>query len=449
VPDLESWPAAGHTVSMKARVAAAGLIHGAARPGSPLAAGGGEDPASARVAEARSRARERHDTQRQALRPLGLVFIAVVVTASAVTPPGLRGAGLGVAFVLAVYAAAVLTATSVGWARRGLAAQAVVIALIGGCGVTLAVLQRHGPVELPASMGVWIAAVRLPPVPAAAAAGAITAALALAVGLTEHPAALSAITVTLLCLLLAVTGQFIRRGRESQDRTELLLAQLQDAREGEAAAAALAERSRIAGELHDVLAHSLSGLAIQLQGARKLADREAVSAGLRATIERSAELTKAGLADARQAVSALRGDQLPALDQLAALVEDFRRDTGADAALRVDGTSRPLPPEASLALFRGAQEALTNIARYAPGATTAVTVSYQADRTLVTVEDHVSASGASPGTGPAAAVGSSILADAGGGHGLAAMRERTQRVGGTTRAGPTADGWRVELEVPA
>jgi signal transduction histidine kinase len=286
-------------------------------------------------------------------------------------------------------------------------------------------------------MGVWIAAVRLPSVPAAAVTGAITAALAVAVGLTAHPAVPAAITAMLLCLLLAVTGQFIRRGRESQDRTELLLAQLQDAREGEAAAAALAERSRIAGELHDVLAHSLSGLAIQLQGARKLADREAVSQGLRAVIERSAELTKAGLADARQAVSALRGERLPTLDQLAALVEDFRRDTGTDATLRIEGTSRSLPAEASLALFRGAQEALTNIARYAPGATTAVTLNFQADRIVVTVEDHVRAPQAT------------ILAGAGGGHGLTAMRERAARAGGTARAGPTADGWRVELEVPA
>ena len=401
------------------------------------------------MAEARSRARERGDAQRQALRPLGLVFIAVVVTLSAQghPAPGLRGAGLGVALVLAVYAAAVLTAISVSWARRGAAAQAAVAGLIGGAGVALAVLQPDGPVEIAASMGVWIAAVRLPPAMAAVTAGAITAALAVAVGLTGHPGAQSAITATLLCLLLAVTGQFIRRGRQSQDRTELLLAQLQDAREGEAAAAALAERSRIAGELHDVLAHSLSGLAIQLQGARKLAAREAVSEGLRAAIERSAELTRAGLADAKQAVGALRGDRLPTLDQLAALVEDFRRDTGADATLRIDGTSRLLPAEASLALFRGAQEALTNISRYAPGATTAVTVSYQAGRTLVTVEDHVRGSGAGPG--PAAEPGSSILAGAGGGHGLTAMRERAQRAGGTARAGPTADGWRVELEVPA
>ena len=339
MPDLESRPAAVQTVCVKAQLAAAGRGHRAARPGSRPGPDGGH--ASARVAEARSRARERGDRQRQALRPLGVVFLAVVLTASAQAHPGpaLYGAGLAVALLLLVYAAAVLTAISVGWARRGPAAQAAVITLIGGCGVALAVVQPHGPVEVAASLGVWIAAVRLPAVPAAVAAGAITAALAVAVGLTEQPAAQSAITAVLLCLLLAVTGQFIRRGRQSQDRTELLLAQLQDAREAEAAAAALAERSRIAGELHDVLAHSLSGLAIQLQGARKLAGKEAVSEALRAAIDRSAELTKAGLADARQAVSALRGEQLPTLDQLGTLVEDFRRDTGADATLRIDGTS--------------------------------------------------------------------------------------------------------------
>ena len=332
MPDLVSEPAAGQTVSVKARLAAAGLSHGTARPGPAPAAAGAGEPGSARVAQARSRARERGDAQRQALWPLGWAFIAIVVTASvqAHPAPGLHGAGLGVTLALAVYAAAVATAVTPGWARRGLAAQAIVIGLIGGAGVALAAWQPHGPVELAAPMGVWIAAVRLPPAAAAAAAGAITAALAVAVGLTEHPPVPSAITATLVCLLLAVIGQFIRRGRESQDRTELLMAQLQDAREGEAAAAALAERSRIAGELHDVLAHSLSGLAIQLQGARKLAGREQVSDGLRATIERSAELTRAGLADARQAVGALRGEQLPTVDQLTTLVDGFRRDTGLD-----------------------------------------------------------------------------------------------------------------------
>ena len=125
------------------------------------------------MADARSRARERGDAQRQALRPLGLVFIAVVVTASAQAhpAPGLRGTGLVVALVLAVYAAAVLTAISVSWARRGVAAQVAASGLIGGCGVALAVLQPNGPVEIAASMGVWIAAVRLTPAVAAVTAG--------------------------------------------------------------------------------------------------------------------------------------------------------------------------------------------------------------------------------------------------------------------------------------
>jgi signal transduction histidine kinase len=285
----------------------------------------------------------------------------------------------------------------------------------------------------------------------------ITGALALTIALTEQPAAQSALAAALLCLLLAVTGQFIRRGRESQDRAELLMAQLQDAREAEAAAAALAERGRIAGELHDVLAHALSGLAIQLQGARKLADREGASDRLRAALERSADLAKEGIADARQAVGALRGDRLPTVDQVGALVEDFRRDTGAAATLRIDGTPRPLPADASLALFRGAQEALTNVTRYAPGTSVAVTVRYAPDRTILAVEDHAgtpetvtrdvpaAAGGPTPGAG---ATPNPLLTEAGGGHGLTAMRERAARAGGSARAGPTAGGWLVELEVP-
>ena len=165
MPDLVSGPAASQTVSVKARLAAAGLIHGTARPGPAPAATGAGEPVSARVAQARSRARERGDAQRRALWPLGWAFIAIVVTASVQTHPlpGLRSAGLGVTLALAVYAAAVATAVTPGWARRGLAAQAAAAGLIGGAGVALAALQPHGPVELAAPMGVWIAAVRLPP----------------------------------------------------------------------------------------------------------------------------------------------------------------------------------------------------------------------------------------------------------------------------------------------
>ena len=106
--------------------------------------------------------------------------------------------------------------------------------------------------------------------------------------------------------------------------------------------------------------------------------------------------------------------------------------------LTIEGSSRPLPAEASLALYRGAQEALTNIARYAPGASTTVVLRYGSDLTSLTVEDRLARPAELPGS-----------PDVGGGNGLDGLRERLERAGGRMQAGPTETGWRVELEVPA
>lgn len=452
---------------MKARLAAASLMRGPAAPAPPpgTADAGGTPAAdraagpaarvSVRVAAARARAGERLRRQRQLMRPLGWAFIAIVVVAclQGHPAPGMTGTRLAVTAALLAYAVAAAVGLSPGWTERRQAAQAAAAWLTGGAGMTLAALQQHSTAGLAAALGVWIAAVRLPARQAAATGGVITVALAAVIAATERPAAQSAISLVLLCLLLAVTGRFIRSGRESQDRAELLVAQLQDAREGEAAAVALAERSRIAGELHDVLAHSLSGLALQLQGARKLADAETASPRLRAAIGRSAQLARDGLADARQAVGALRGDRLPTVGQLGSLVGDFRRDTSTQVSLVTEGTPRPLSAEANLALYRGAQEALTNIARYAPGSAATVTLRYETGRTVLTVANRTGTAAEAPGTaarphpatGPGPAPG---LAGVGGGHGLAAMRERAQRAGGTARAGPVAGGWLVEVDIP-
>jgi signal transduction histidine kinase len=225
----------------------------------------------------------------------------------------------------------------------------------------------------------------------------------------------------------------MKQARESQDQAEILLAQLEDARDEQTRAAAIAERGRIAGELHDVLAHSLSGAAIQLEGARVLAERREADPQIRAAIDRAGGLVKDGLANARQAVSALRGEELPGVSRLPALIESYRRDLNVDASLNVEGEARALPPELSLALYRGAQEALTNVARYASGAATTVTLRYAADRTTLCI-----ANGG----------GGRRLGGLGGGHGLESMRERIERAGGTVNAGAAGDGWRVELEVP-
>ena len=395
---------------------------------------------SAREAEARARAAQRLDRQREVLRPLGLLVIAAVAV-GAITgspAPAAHGRGLGVAAALVVFAAALAVALRGRFVARPAAVQATVIAVMGAAGVALVALQPHGATELAGGAAVWVAVARLAILPAAALATMTTAGLALAEALAGGSAAAVAAGV-LLCALLALVAYFVKQARAGQETTELLLAQLEDAREQQLEAAALAERGRIAGELHDVLAHALSGAALQLQGARKLAEREGASPQLATAIDRAGELVRDGLANARRAVGALRGEQLPGVDQLESLVAGFRTDAVGDVTLTVEGSPRPLSAEASLALFRGAQEALTNVGRYAPGAATVVVLRYDSERTTLTIEDSLA--------DPAAAARG--LPNVGGGTGLRGLRERLERVGGRLDAGPTERGWRVQLEIPA
>ncbi len=162
---------------------------------------------------------------------------------------------------------------------------------------------------------------------------------------------------------------------------------------------------------------------------------------MRAAIDRAGELVKDGLANARQAVGALRGEELPGIAQIESLITSFRDDMNANVTLSVEGDSRTIPPDVGLALYRGAQEALTNVARYAPGATVDVVLRYDTDHTTLTIENRVAL-----GSDSAAADG---LQGVGGGRGLAGLRERLDRVGGSVQAGPIEAGWRVEVVVPA
>ena len=395
---------------------------------------------SARESEARARAVERQYRQRELLRPLGLLMVAAVAVGAinGHPAPAAHGSGLGVAAALVVFAAALVLAVRAAFVEQPVAVQAAVIAAMGAAGVALAALQPLGATELAGGAAVWMAMARLPLRLGIAVAASTTAGLGLAEGLAGGSASTVAAAL-LLCALLGLVAHFIQQARQSQATTELLLAQLEDAREQQLEAAALAERGRIAGELHDVLAHALSGAALQLQGVRKLAERDGASPEVRAAVERAGELVRDGLANARQAVGALRGERIPGVDQLDALVAGFEADTAADVTLTIEGRPRPLPAEASLALYRGAQEALTNVGRYAPGAATAVLLRYGSDRTTLTVEDRLT------GTGRAV----DGLAGVGGGNGLRGLRERLERVGGSLDAGPTDDGWLVRLEIPA
>lgn len=402
----------------------------------------GEEASSPRLAEAAARAQERLRRQRATLRPFGAaVAVAVVIGAFGGHPrPGLHGSGLGITLALAAFALTLGSALRERLVGLGFGVQAAVIALMGAAGIALSALQPRNATELAGGTAVWVALGRLPLLAGVALGTAITVGLDLATALSGSSTA-GVLATTLLCALLGLIAHFMRQARQSQEQTETLLAQLEDAREEQTRAAAVAERSRIAGELHDVLAHSLSGAAIQLQGARMLAEREQASSEVNRAIDRASELVREGLGEARQAVGALRGEELPGVGQLQALVESFRQDMELELTLTIEGALPDLAADAGLALYRGAQEALTNVARYAPGASTEVTLRRQGTRAVLTIEDRL------PAGAPVS--GERGLAGVGGGRGLSAMRERVSRAGGSVLAGPTDSGWRVELEVPA
>jgi signal transduction histidine kinase len=219
-----------------------------------------------------------------------------------------------------------------------------------------------------------------------------------------------------------------------RDRAQALLAEVQAGREAETQAAALRERGRIAREMHDVLAHSLAGLSVQLQAVRALATRAGVTATVVGPLDKAAELARSGLVEARAAVGALRDPIGLGVDALPALVE---RHPG-EATLTVDGPVATVSAEAGHAIYRAVQESLTNAARYAPGSPVTVSLRWRGDTLEVVVAD----SGPAPDR--------EAVAGQGTGLGLAGMDERIQLVGGTLHAGPRpGGGWQIDIVLPA
>ncbi|MGW3345742.1 sensor histidine kinase [Nonomuraea rubra] len=204
-----------------------------------------------------------------------------------------------------------------------------------------------------------------------------------------------------------------------------------------ARAMALDERARIARELHDVLAHSLGALGVQLDVAEALlTEREDVE-GAVARIRRSRGLAREGLVEARAAVAALREDVPPLPDALGLLVTEHRRDHSVRAELRTKGTRRPITPAAEVCLLRTAREALTNAAKHAPGWPVTLGLSYGEHSVCLTVRNPLPTQEYT-GEQPAHHTG----------YGLTGMRERVALAGGTLGAGPVGEMWEVRAEVP-
>ena len=391
----------------------------------------------------RERAEHRRARERRALRGLGVVLLALVLVPAlqADPPPGVSGGGLAVTLSLvalvASFTAIVVRAMH---GEPGLPGTIALLVVLAASGTVLTGVQASGSGELTLTLVAWIAGARLPLRIAVALTATAAVALAIVIAATAPHPLTSILTTLLLAALLLLMARLFRRAEDERERAETAAEQLREAHARDAQAAALAERARIARELHDVLAHSLSGLALQLEGARLMAEREGVGADLQQSIDRSRRLAEDGLGEARRAVGALRGDDLPGVRDLDDLVRVWSADHAVPARLVVEGDARELPAEAGLALYRATQEALTNAVRHGHPARADVVLRYEAGRTSLVIADH-RADGAPVGAGP--------LADAGSGYGLSAMRERAAQFGGTVQAGPTDDGFRVELEIPA
>jgi len=202
-------------------------------------------------------------------------------------------------------------------------------------------------------------------------------------------------------------------------------------REQEEASAVASERARIARDIHDVLAHSLSVMVVQSSGARRMlsADPDAAIEAAK-LIERSGrdalvELRRLFGTVRRGEVEALDGS--PGLDQVEALVARARL-AGLPATLRIEGDPVELGAGADIAAYRLVQEALTNALKHAGSSTTEVVVSHRHDGVTIQVTDQ--------GDGHPPADVNSV----GGGHGLVGMRERMSLYGGEVEAGPRQDG---------
>jgi signal transduction histidine kinase len=230
--------------------------------------------------------------------------------------------------------------------------------------------------------------------------------------------------IVALCWLGGRTVQLrMRRAAELHEAAALATEQ----REREAQQAVADERRRIAREMHDVVAHSISLMVVQAGGARRILatdpDRaEQAAARIRhAGVDALAEMdTLLGVLDAPPPQAAR-----PGLDGLGDLIERTRA-AGLPVTLDVTGTRRPLPAGAELAVYRVVQEALTNAIKHAGGATTSVELTWGDDALELCVADRGDG-------GPSPEL-------VGAGHGLIGMRERLRVHGGTLEAGPRASG---------
>ena len=380
-------------------------------------------------------ARSRENAAYLWIRVLAVAAIGFVVTTSFQGRPGPGGGGqaLGVAFALIVFCGATIAAMWLTLPQPAVQ-MAVLLAAVAGAAALIG-LQANGAAFLGVFPALCLAAFVLPVHLSAAVASAAIGAVS-AAWVTNGRASIAGIVLNDFAVVaFYVLSLFARRLRESNQRAELLLRELEQTRAAQAQAATLAERQRLAREMHDVLAHSLSGLVLNLEGAMLLAEQKGADAQVSGAIHRAHRLAKTGLQEARRAIGMLRDDALPGPRRLSDLAAQFEADTGVPCQVTVTGAEAELGTDGRLTVYRVAQEALTNIRKHTQASRVEIRLAYEPCGTRLIIEDTDGCGGH-----PAR--------DEGTGYGLTGMRERAELLGGRLTAGPTDRGFRVELQVP-
>lgn len=307
------------------------------------------------------------------------------------------------------------------------------VGMVGGC-VASVVSPNNVAVALPAVISM-LAGTSLPFPHGAGVAACGLVTLGAGFLILTHPG------FSLLGSSLAVVGGLVfglwrRQYLLRVEQAELVTVETQRAEAEHVRAQVLDERVRIAREIHDILAHTLGGLVVQLDAADALLGEGADPDQGRQLVGGARHLAVEGLEETRQAIAALRADSVAMPEALATLASGHTQ-----VSHTVRGSPRELGPDAGLALYRTAQEALTNARKHAPGAPVEMTLCFEEKATVLRITNRTP-----PGSGDGHP---SPLAATGGGYGLSGLSERAELLGGTLHAGPSEEGWVVELRVPA
>jgi signal transduction histidine kinase len=267
--------------------------------------------------------------------------------------------------------------------------------------------------------------------------------LAVAVGaLVTDADTTTALVMPLVLAISLLMGLNRRSYRMQAEQSAVLLGQAEKLRAQQHQVAVLDERTRIAREIHDVLAHSLGALGIQIQAARALLTDHQDTGRAVEVLTVAQRMASDGLGETRRAVHALRTDTPPLDQELARMAATHEQRHGSTVTLTVAGGVLPLPPDQTLALVRAAHESLTNAAKHAPHRPVTVDLLYGDEDVTLTLTNPLGR------PDPPEPGGTPDFATVDGGYGLTGMRERLLLLNGTLAAGAAGGRWTVTARVP-